>query len=295
LNGEKGKDMKILIPQNYYIEREQIPERTLQIFITSICNKKCRGCFYASHMTGKNVTLVEYKNWISFSAAADGVKKVVLMGGEPTLHPKINEIIDYNLFLQLKTTMYTNGTALQRLKRYSPQADLTIRVGVLGISGMEKSLDEVEAHGHKIEVCLMVRQDNRDKLADVASEVEKRFGADTPFMVSSIKDIERTGSFFINTEETLSEEEYAETVNTFLRGYKGHLEVIDICKRGAFEGEVDQQVCRFSNILTDGTRITCPLDIALGIRYPKNGFENRSCNKGGSCLLQKFRFRRENV
>jgi organic radical activating enzyme len=282
----------LYIPAGYSIEREQIPAKTLQIFITSVCNKKCRGCFYASHMKGEHMPLKTYKDLVTKAMAQDQIQKIVLMGGEPTLHPRVNEMILLNRALGLKTTIYTNGTVLQKIHRQDSYEDLTIRVGVLGLSGVEKSLDEVGAHGHKIEICLMVRRDNMASISEVARQVERTFGPETPFMTSSIKEIDKTGSFFKNTDESLSEAEYAAAVNTFLEKYDGNLKVLDICKRGAFLGNSEHNRCRFSNILTDLTRITCPLDIAIDIKCSKDGFEDRPCNKSQSCLLQKFRLKK---
>ena len=43
-------------------------------------------------------------------------ERIILMGGEPTFHPKLREMIEINNDYGLQTTIYTNGYDLSKLK-----------------------------------------------------------------------------------------------------------------------------------------------------------------------------------
>lgn len=71
------------------------------IFLTRKCNLKCPYCFADEFVNQKNqdVTLENFKKILNF-IKVDKTSKVGLIGGEPTLHPKFNEILDKrNLYL----------------------------------------------------------------------------------------------------------------------------------------------------------------------------------------------------
>jgi len=78
-----------------------------QIHITSYCNHACQMC-----NIWKNPVMMDYEDAIRILdiSAEMGVFMVNITGGEPLLHPKLIEIIDYAAKLQFLTTLNTNGT-----------------------------------------------------------------------------------------------------------------------------------------------------------------------------------------
>jgi organic radical activating enzyme len=278
-------------PTRWELLREDIPLKTLQVFITNRCNLRCDGCFYMSGLSNNEMSFTEYTDLINKSLLNDRIQKVVLMGGEPTLHTRFIDILSFNMQCGLKTTVYTNGT---RLLDYTLQdiGDASIRVGVVGMYDGDKQLSKIDAPDYPISICFMLNQHNMHKLICAANYTSAKFGSATPFMVSSMKDIAVTGSFFKDTEKTVSVEAYRVITEAFVKDYKGDLKQIEICKRGAYHSDKSSKHCRFSNVFIGGKRITCPFDIALNKTYDGNGFEDRLCNKAKTCLLGKYVFRR---
>src|SRR3989338_5857008 len=121
-------------------ESPVIEENTLQLFITNKCNLRCKGCFYAHNLGKDEMSFEVYKSHIL--KHKDAVKKVTLLGGEPTLHSQLPQMIAFNQSLNLKTTVYTNGFHLENLGGIS-LAGVKIRIGVHGTYSSEKPLENV--------------------------------------------------------------------------------------------------------------------------------------------------------
>jgi hypothetical protein len=230
-----------------------------------------------------------YKDLVSRSVEVDRIQKLVLLGGEPTLHPDFTRMLRFNFDLCLKTRIYTNGGTLSQFSE-SELWGAKIRLGVTQaeFSGSgEKSIAEVNNPSFPISVCFMLKKDNIKELHYASWLVEARFGKDTPLMLSSIKELDKTGSFWRDTEETLSSEEYAKAVNRFLLSYTGRLRQIEICHRGAFPSRTSIPCCWFSNVFPNGKRVTCPFDISLNKYTGLPGFscESKCQWRKEGCLL----------
>lgn len=266
---------------------------TLQLFITNKCNRRCRGCFYGQRLGSDDMTLNYYKALVEKYrvdiSANKGIfaTKVTLIGGEPTIHPDILAMIKFNQERGLKTTIYSNGYKLKQFEGVD-LTDVKFRIGVLGVTKGEKTLLQVDRTSLPITVVYMLRKDNVDELLESAYVAEKEFNCNS-FFISSIRDIETTGSFWIDTPETLSPAEYFDVVQKFMDEYKGNIGKIHISKRGAVDSEmpiVDK--CRFLNIFPNGERVICPFDISLNKTVDEYEFGTRQCTKHSQCLLYKI-------
>ena len=262
------------------------PERTLQVFITNVCNKRCQGCFYDARLGKGHLAFDEYITTAA-AARAEGVRKIILLGGEPTAHPELPRFLEWNETHGFKTTVYTNGTLLNRIEPHARDFEhVTWRVGVLGDTGFEKSVDEVRTQ-LPITLVYMLRKDNQAAMDRTVRLAEETLDV-RRFMVSSIRDIAATKSYWKDTDKTISNPEYARCAQDFVHRYAGAVPELHISRRGVFTGPDDQNTCRYLNVFPDGTRVTCPLDISLDKRWTGGGFENRTCTKHPSCLLQKL-------
>lgn len=260
---------------------------TLQVFITNKCNLRCKACFY-QHKLGKNeMSLEDYKKIIL--EYRPKIQKVILLGGEPTLHKDINKMIAFNTLVGLKTTIYTNGINLKVLENAS-LLRTTVRVGVYGIESSERPITRLPKTTLPITIAYMLRKDNIDELEAAALYAETNFNCKSLF-ISSIRDIEVTQDFWKDTDDTLSLEEYHSSVQKFLRSYAGSLKRIHISRRGIIKPYLVQKDpvthCRFGNIFPDNQKIICPFDISRKIYTDKLHFNERKCNKCDECLLQK--------
>jgi MoaA/NifB/PqqE/SkfB family radical SAM enzyme len=256
------------------------PVNTLQIFITNRCNLRCKGCFYGHKLNNTDMSLDSYRNIIK--QYSHSVKKITLLGGEPLLHPKLGDMITENNNHGLTTTVYTNGRYLEALQDIPP---VDLRIGVLGLNTSEKPLSKIKSTSWPVSIVLMLRKDNIDQLDEVAKQAE-RFNCKSLYL-SSIRDIGETNDYWKDTEDTISNAEYAEIIQSFVDRYQGNIPRLDISTRGIFKsGQVN--CCRFGNVFPDGEKIICPLDIAKKSVVPELQFNTRKCNKHSSCVLQKI-------
>jgi MoaA/NifB/PqqE/SkfB family radical SAM enzyme len=221
------------------------------------------------------------------------VQKVILLGGEPTIHPELEKMLDFNKSLGLRTTIYTNGFDLGRLEKLNLEG-ISIRVGVYGCENTEKPISRVDKTDLPLDIVYMLRRDNVGELMDTAERAEKDFNC-VGFYISSIRDIDVTGSFWKDTPETISVQEYAEILKNFVKNYKGNIPVLHIARRGVLytkdtEDKVD--CCRFGNIFPDGQKIICPFDISRNITSSEIEFNKRRCNKNTECILRKIVLKR---
>jgi len=90
-----------LLYMNYYLNKlflkNFLPLSSLNIEVTSYCNLGCKGCYrtlYEYDSKNKNMPLQKFKGYVDkspnfFSLYLHGL-------GEPTLHPNIQEIVEYS-------------------------------------------------------------------------------------------------------------------------------------------------------------------------------------------------------
>lgn len=83
------------------------------IEITQNCNLICRHCYEGSSRTDKKpeMNFDDFKNIVD-QLVRKGVKSIQLVGGEPLMHSKIEQMIDYVDGKFSYVEVYTNGTML---------------------------------------------------------------------------------------------------------------------------------------------------------------------------------------
>jgi len=81
------------------------------IYVTSVCNQKCKFCYYAYHSGQRSHTpLIGIKRRLDIYRFKYNLTHIDITGmGEPTLHPEIREIVKYCDEIDLKPTIITNG------------------------------------------------------------------------------------------------------------------------------------------------------------------------------------------
>jgi uncharacterized radical SAM superfamily Fe-S cluster-containing enzyme len=87
--------------------------------ITSSCNLTCPMCYASSAPGGKHLSLEECKRAIDRLVEVEGRAEVCqLSGGEPTIHPQLEEIVEYALAQPIDYVMInTNGIRFARDER----------------------------------------------------------------------------------------------------------------------------------------------------------------------------------
>lgn len=106
VNFEKDK----LVGHEYFFG---IPDR-VQLAITKSCNLRCKHCYVpgTSPCNNNNMTLKNIKKIIDRLSDL-GVFVIQISGGEPLLHPDINEIIEYIYSKHMAIQLFTNATLLK--------------------------------------------------------------------------------------------------------------------------------------------------------------------------------------
>ncbi|MBU2637844.1 MAG: radical SAM protein [Nanoarchaeota archaeon] len=280
----KALERTLQYDENRWEEATTEPVNTLQLFITNRCNLRCRACFYAGSLGKKDMSMEQYKEHVL--EHKEEISKVILLGGEPTLHPDLEQMLFFSKSQGLRTTVYTNGARITRLEGFDLK-DVEVRVGIYGSVSSEKPLGKIARVSFPFTVVYMLRKDNVNELME-AAEMADSLGSPR-FFISSIRDIAKTGSYWIDNEETVPLEQYADIVQDFVDNYKGGME-LHIAKRGVLKSQADSNAdkCRFGNIFPDDSKIICPFDISLEKYSSRLCFDKRRCNKNKSCLLTKI-------
>ena len=81
------------------------------ILLTNICNQSCDYCFAKNEMkwaAKKEMSFADLQKIVDFLKKY-GRNEIKLMGGEPTLHSRFKEIIDFILDSGFKIYLFTNG------------------------------------------------------------------------------------------------------------------------------------------------------------------------------------------
>jgi MoaA/NifB/PqqE/SkfB family radical SAM enzyme len=222
-----------------------------------------------------------------------GAKQVNILGGEPLLHSGLGAMCAYNAGMDLKTTIYTNGTLLHTwLPHVSVFAKL--RVSIYGETGI-KGLDHlyVQDFPHVFDANFMVGVGTTcDELLNVAEAVEEDFHCKV-FFISSIRQLDNHQDFFQDSPLTLPILEYKELVHKFLHHYEGNME-IHISKRGVFEStqSLPHCKCKFVNRFIGGGIIQCPYDVVNLMFQDDYRFDFRDCQQNNTCLMSKIVVRR---
>ncbi len=266
---------------------------TLQLFITDKCNKRCPECFYGNMLGTKSMPFGIYKKYLKqYCVPENNIGKIILLGGEPTLHNRLSDMIRFNADRGLKTTVYTNGANLAALEGVMKTHEewVTVRVGVHGLTVSEKPLTEIVPPEFPVTVVYMLANYNQHELM-AAAEYAEKFNCNG-FYISSIREIDKTGDYWLDTEKTIPIQQYARIAQIFMKLYRGNIRRIHLATRGVLitknQDFTDVTRCRFGNILRDGRKIISPFDISLNKTSPELSFDKEKCSRHHKCVLQKI-------
>lgn len=86
--------------------------KTFWLVLGYPCNNRCSGCYAADAKFNSPFMPIGYAQEVIQCMADGGVKKCLLIGGEPTLHPYLLEIVRFASNHGVTTTLVTNGRRL---------------------------------------------------------------------------------------------------------------------------------------------------------------------------------------
>lgn len=68
--------------------------KSIRILLTEKCNANCKNCFNAEYRRNKDMKLEDFKQLCDY-LNKNNIKKLKVMGGEPTYHPDFLEMMEY--------------------------------------------------------------------------------------------------------------------------------------------------------------------------------------------------------
>lgn len=123
-----------------FVEGKTVIPVTVEIDPSNICNHRCEWCVSIEAHTGEKIGYDCFQGLVE-ELAGLGVKSVVLKGGgEPTVHPQINEMLDAVKDAGLDLGLITNGSL-----PHKRTADAILRCA----DWVRVSLDAANAHVHQ--------------------------------------------------------------------------------------------------------------------------------------------------
>jgi organic radical activating enzyme len=110
----KNKLMKINYANRLFNKNEHLLKKETHIFITNVCNLSCGGCHQMCGNIPKNklfFTNLDDIEWMIDNLIKNSLikKQICIFGGEPTLHPKFNELLEIISSKSSDFAIFTNG------------------------------------------------------------------------------------------------------------------------------------------------------------------------------------------
>lgn len=108
-------------PDNFEFSRQDIDlARTenrllsMEIELSLRCNFKCTYCYVPHESYFDNELSVDEIRDAILQAKELGARKIILLGGEPSIYPNIGEVIQFLNSQDLETELFTNGSGITR-------------------------------------------------------------------------------------------------------------------------------------------------------------------------------------
>ena len=185
-------------------ENQQYPLNQIYFYLTEGCNLRCRHCWIAPKYQGEGdsgsaLDLDLFKSIIE-QAKSLGLTGVKLTGGEPLLHPQINEILEYIQTEDLGMTLETNGVlcTAELAEKMAACKDPFVSVSLDGadseshewVRGVEGCFDEaiegvrnLVSEGLRPQVIMTIMRHNKNQLEPVVRLAESVGAASVKFNI----------------------------------------------------------------------------------------------------------------
>jgi len=167
--------------------------RRAVLYVGYPCNIKCKFCYFQHKINKKwkNIRMAKLEAFLY--RYLFGNNRVDLMGGEPTIYPKIKELIEYCKKIGLRPSPITNGIALSNEKRVVSFKEAGVYDYLVSVHGLEdvhdelvglknsfriqkKAIDNLKKHNIPIRINVTLNKFNTPQLPEMA-EYFKEIGA----------------------------------------------------------------------------------------------------------------------
>lgn len=136
----------------------QTPPSTVEIWPTWACNYSCIWCIYKNNHNKTHLPYERILEILNFCKSQKVAWVLLSGGGEPTLHPQINQILDSLEEIKQKYILYTNGASLFLHKTHIQNTCKFLRIS------LDAGTDEIYSivHGVHSGVFAKVLEDIRE-------------------------------------------------------------------------------------------------------------------------------------
>ncbi len=249
--------------------------QTILLFLTGACNLKCPKCFNCGNMTSKNH--MDFGFIQKLILTNKNVDKYDIMGGEPLLHPQINDILYFLASQNKKIGLYTNGLLLEKVP--TDIKNLKINMAFHSITAEDPSekpisrlIDKIREIStlYPLKIVFLMTQKNKKMLPEFVQYIEKNLPNLKKITLGQVRD--ELDYYNDNAQNVIPLEEYAQYINTFIQTYHGRLD-IDIFSEGILETPYfpvshPNQLNRFRSVFPTGDYVDCLYEVALSKKKP---------------------------
>lgn len=162
---------------------------------TTRCNLSCPGCYRRSHLADnqeREMSLEAMKQYVDDVLRLRNTSCLSFLGGEPLLHPQLNDAIAYAKQRGLNVGMYTNGLLLddQRLTEFRD----------LGVSYVLVHVDKHQGRGDTEEEINQIREQFCDMFRRVGGV---QFGFSFQLMEEDLPDLHKMVACFTKNADVV--------------------------------------------------------------------------------------------
>ena len=259
-----------------------------RVVLTELCNKNCSHCFNAKF---RKTGVMDADKLIEFwrlNSSFLSRKRVKLMGGEPTLHPRIYEIMHEGCLYFGGVDVFTNGTTMEKIT----QDPLNLRYHLSGkihyiINGFTFDLDTFKEYApfvSQISLHFVIPYD-KTAMYEIVGKIRKCMELDNRFHFIISPDTQV--DIFDDEIQERYREVWLEAIKTIIpalmsRGFGFNYDhILPMCF-------YNQEMLDFlhsvpvhdNNAMVDGIhsmKITCCGDVQMGLIFPN--FDIYFCNQ----------------
>lgn len=147
------------------------------LVLTPRCNNRCKQCYQGEDFSVNKDMSLAYAKKVLYLLGKLKVKNCILIGGEPTLYLKLNEVVCYGKKQGVRMSIITNGSVFSNKEKLKACVDN-------GLSGFTVSIEGPRARIHDSQTC-------RKGSFDQAIQALKN-GLDAKVTVASITTLSQT-------------------------------------------------------------------------------------------------------
>jgi len=151
-------------------------ELTYRLVLTENCNANCKHCFNANKRHGREMDVSKLRALIERNKSFTKDSSLYIMGGEPTLHKDIKEVIELGLTYFNLCTLFTNGKRMGWLLQDQEIIAMILKnpqrfgITVNGLTFNYKEFNEWKKYVDMIAVHCVINFDTYELLLDKIRE-----------------------------------------------------------------------------------------------------------------------------